>query len=949
MTAEAPSPPRIAALLFLLLGGRCAVASTATCGASSPGVVIGTGGTKYTVEAESSCCSRCLADPECLSYTFDGPPSNTCYVKDNAVGTAPCKSDHPNCTSSLRGSGPAPSPSSPTPAPGPAGVPNGQGCLTAAARALPYCNTSLSLDARVQDLAARLSVEELAARLTSNSLTPAVDAVGLPAFNYRVEAIHGLEAYCIALDATGDGERQRIICPTYFPSSQGMAASFNRSVFANFGAVVGREARIWANLHGNGKSERAMGLNVRCPMVNLLRDARWGRSGESASECPLLTSAFGAAVVDAIQRRDPASGAMLAISEVKHGFVYNLETSRKSFDAQVSKFDLMDTYLPPWAATLPRARAYMCSYNAVNSVPACMNSFLAQTTARAHWNFSGFIESDCDSVGDIEVDFKLANDSAAASALAINAGCDIDCGGTFAGKEPHAASARRAAAVSSRRRSSTPGGLAGAVARNLTSLATLRTAFARAMRPIFETGQFDGINATSFATLGAADAASHAALARDAAAQSLVLLKNTNGTLPLPARISSVALLGPLALARAELVGPVTIGPCPGSHVSAAASGTGGGAWGGGYKGTYDCVPNLNESLHAIAADVLAPGATISVAPGAPSLTSTDTKDIAGAVVAARAADATILAVGSGLSVVDEGADLSSIALPGVQPQLVRAVAAALRGTGKPLVVLLIGANALALDSWIEDVPALINCFIPSGTWGAATMLAAAFGRAGNRFGKLPYTHYVEDYAAAVPVTSMSFAAPMPNPHGVPGRSYRFLRNASRWSTHGFGFGLSYTSFTLAPAAAGDARGVGGLSCAGAADQLAIAVDVGNSGAVDGDEVVQLYASPPAELAANDSAVLGGAPVPIKNLVDFSRVRVRAGASATVRFSLACADLTFVDARGRKVLWPYNLSLEVSNGNGQRFVLPVGMAFEHAVVLDAIQPGADEAMAFPVG
>jgi hypothetical protein len=571
---------------------------------------------------------------------------------------------------------------------------------------------------------------------------------------------------------------------------------------------------------------------------------------------------------------------------------------------------------------------YTLQYNAINGVPACMDSFLAQTTARQHWKFDGFIESDCDSVGDLETNFHLANNSAEASALAINAGCDLDCGKTFLGNKHEKAADK---------------GLAGAIAKNLTTEQALRASFKRAMTPVFEAGQFDAVNSTPFTALRAADAAGHPGMAKDAAAQSLVLLKNENATLPLAAdgQYKSVALLGPLATARAELVGPVTIGPCAGSSHAETASGTPlslpNGRLGGGYKGDYSCIPNLNESLHAWSGAV-APGSgkiVVECGTQACSLTDKSTSKIAAAVAAAKAADAVVLAVGAGLTVVDEGADLDSIALPGAQVQLVQEVAAALRDTpGKPLVVLVIGANALALDAWIEQVPAALNCFIPSGNWAADVILDALFNRAGNRFGKLPYTHYVAAYTKAVPLEDMSFSA-------GPGRSYRYLRDSKKWSTFQFGWGLSYTKFALEleqPSSSASSKGL----CGSATDSVTFSVHVSNIGGLDGDEVVQVYSVPSPVLANGSYAALGGAPVPNKNLVEFARVRVMAGETVTVAFAVPCSMLSFVDAAGRRMLWPVQGGfLEVSNGGvSESARVPVQMAFDSPIVLDQIQPGS---------
>ena len=129
------------------------------------------------------------------------------------------------------------------------------------------------MEARVEDLASRMSTDELISRLRSSAVSPSISSVGLPELTYRVEAIHGLEAYCMRADGG------KLVCPTYFPICQGMQASFNRTVFHNFGRVVGIESRVWTNRGGKAKSKKVMGPSIRSPMVNILRDprvsARW--------------------------------------------------------------------------------------------------------------------------------------------------------------------------------------------------------------------------------------------------------------------------------------------------------------------------------------------------------------------------------------------------------------------------------------------------------------------------------------------------------------------------------------------------------------------------------------------------------------------------------------------------------------------------------------------------
>ena len=595
---------------------------------------------------------------------------------------------------------------------------------------------------------------------------------------------------------------------------------------------------------------------------------------------------------------------MLAIAEVKHGFVYNVETNRKSFDANVTSFDLMDTYLPPFAATLRdgKAHGYMCSYNAVcldggECVPSCASRFLSNSTARAHWAFQGFVESDCDSVGDIYENFGFngSHDSTTASALAMAGGCDIDCGKTYNDKH---------------------GGLAAAVAQNLTSEKAVRDAFIRAMTPVFAAGQFDALNSTTFTKLGPSAIPGHQRAAKDAARQSMTLLRNDHGALPLSlAGMSKIALIGPLSLSRAELVGPVTIGPCLGS---AATMGTfPSKRLQGGYKGTYDCVPNLNETLHrALAANGSA--VNLEVAPGMASLTD-PSFDAAAVSAAMDGADAVIVAVGTGLSVVDEGADLASIDLPGAQVELLKAVLK----TGKRTIVVLISANAMALDGWLDSGNpssfALLNTFIPSGNWGAEIIVETLLG-VNRRFGKLPYTHYRGEYVHKIPLTTMSFS-------DAPGRSYRYVEE--QYVTFPFGFGLSYNPMNLSLFA------IHSRECDTASDTIDVLIAVENpvGGAAADDEVVMAFMVPDPNVA------VGGAPLPKRQLVDFQRISVLDGRSTDVHFSISCGDLTLVDQRGRKGLWPGDgYKLIFTDGVDQEVEVAFGVTAAVPVILDEIQP-----------
>lgn len=710
----------------------------------------------------------------------------------------------------------------------------GQGCLNKTS--LPFCWQNLSIEERLADLAGRLEVSELIGRLKSDGVVPAVARIGLPEFNYRVEAIHGLEAYPLQIDG-------KVAIPTYFPIAQGAAATFNRTVFENMGRVISSEARIWSRHGGLAKSKRPVGVSLRSPMVNVLRDPRWGRSDESPSEDPFLTSVFGNLVVKGLQdgRR--------CVSEVKHFAAYDIETNRnyekdgrEGFDAVVSDFDWEDTYVVPFRAALrdAHAMAYMCSYNAVNGRPSCANDALV-SLARDEWGMRGFVESDCDAVGDLKNAYNLTSTDAGASRLAIENGTDLDCGSTF-------------------------DGIQEALNDGTLRRETVENAFKNAMRPLFDIGLFDQQSEPEGVI---EDASERAEMARDAARQSLVLLKNDNGLLPLDGN-SKIALIGPLGFVREELVGPITIGPCVSQPKRMPQNG---------YKEDYGCVETMNETLRPAF-----------WSPGSENITSLNTSMISEAVSAALKADVVIFALGAGLETVDESEDLRNVSLPGIQNELVEAVR---KAVDVPLVVVLVMGNQFAVDSWIEDVDAVIDAFIPShSTKPAQVIVDAIFGENCGKFGKLPYTLYPASYVDTLELTNMSFI----------GRGYRY---SSSW-TFPFGFGLNYVSFSLSVA-----------EYTYSLSSIKFSVSVENCGDIAADEVVQIYFRPLLLLAAGDDASPPPPPRlrPRKKLIDFARIRVGPRSRSPLVFDIdPQSSLSLVDERGRRAFFPGSYELLVTNG-----------------------------------
>mmetsp|Transcript_21926 Transcript_21926/g.33805 ORF Transcript_21926/g.33805 Transcript_21926/m.33805 type:complete len:770 (+) Transcript_21926:55-2364(+) len=720
--------------------------------------------------------------------------------------------------------------------------PNGMGCLNESAKAEKYCDSSLSIEERVEALAKLLNRSELVSRLMTDHTSPAIERIGLPEFNYRIEAVHGLEAYCWK---NGD---ESIVCPSYFPITQGVAASFNRSVFESMGIVIAEEAKLWSEVHSYGKGEKPMSLSVRCPIVNLLRDPRWGRSGEAASEDPYLSGEFGFGAVSGLQK--------IGAAEVKHFAAYTLETNakyekdgRKGFDAQVSAFDWTDSYVVAFERSIKDAGAwsYMCSYNAVNNTPSCANNKLS-SLAKDDWKMNGFIESDCDAVGDLVDAYNIAANDSEASTIALTIGrTDLDCGDTFYN------------------------GLLSDDS-NQVSDDDLRTAFMNAMRPLFAIGLFDPDSYSSYSDDDAVTIMSqHQEAALDAARQSVVLLKNKDNVLPLDPDVDKkIALIGPLGFVREQLVGPVTIGPCPGSVPQAQ------GLLRGGYKEDYSCISTINETLKPAFAS-----------PGALNITDSSEALIDQAVALAKQADVVLFALGAGLETIDESNDLHNISLPGVQNKLVQKVIQATPDL--PHIAITIMPNQYAVDPWIDAVDAYLHCFIPSGQTPASVIVDAIFGRY-VRFGKLPYTMYATNYTDLVDIANVSFI----------NRGYRYYDG--NLIVFPFGAGLSYSKFKVAI-----------HNTSATKSSITLTLRVTNLGDKDTDEVIQLYTRP--VLPFPDT---GGAPIPLRKLVDFDRVTVLKSSHALVTFnSISLDSFALVDVYGNRRVFPGHYELIATNGNAQ--------------------------------
>ncbi|MGA9586724.1 MAG: glycoside hydrolase family 3 C-terminal domain-containing protein [Terracidiphilus sp.] len=389
-----------------------------------------------------------------------------------------------------------------------------------AAATMPFRNSSLPIDKRVDDLVGRLTLEEKVSQLIDRAAP--IPRLDIPAYNWWNEGLHGIARSGFA---------------TMFPQAIGNAATWDAPLVHSIGEVVSTEARAKYNdaiAHAN--HDRYFGLTIWSPNINIFRDPRWGRGQETYGEDPFLTARLGTAFVQGIQGDDPHY--FRAIATPKHYAVHSgPESTRHKANIDPTPHDLWDTYLPAFRATITEGHAdsIMCSYNAVDKVPACASKMLLGDILRGDWHFQGFVTSDCGAIGDFSEPYghHYSADFAAGSAAAILAGTDTDCGAEYLK-------------------------LADAVHNGLLTEAQLDVSVKRLFTARMKLGMFDPPQQVPFSTIpySVVDSPEHAALALRAARESMVLLKNDNHFLPLdPAKKQTIAVIGPLPGSRIALEG----------------------------------------------------------------------------------------------------------------------------------------------------------------------------------------------------------------------------------------------------------------------------------------------------------------------------------------------------------------------------------------------------------
>ncbi|HJU53226.1 MAG TPA: glycoside hydrolase family 3 N-terminal domain-containing protein, partial [Pyrinomonadaceae bacterium] len=381
-----------------------------------------------------------------------------------------------------------------------------------------YLNPNLPVERRVNDLVGRMTLEEKVAQMMNKA--PAIERLNVPAYDWWNEALHGVGYAGHA---------------TVFPQSIGLAATWNPALMREVATAISDEARAKYNdAVRRDFRKRFYGLTFWSPNINIFRDPRWGRGQETYGEDPYLTSLFGVAFVRGMQGDHPRY--LKVISTPKHYAVHSgPEPERHVFDAKANEKEMRETYLPAFRAAIVEGKAYsvMCAYNSLNGEPVCASKRMMTDILRDEWGFKGYVVSDCDAVADIYKNHKFTKTEEEGVAAAVKAGTDLTCGYEYRALIP-------------------------ALKQGLISEAEIDKAVKRLFDARFRLGMFDPPEMVPYSNISFSvnDSPRHRELARKAARESIVLLKNDNNLLPLRTdKFKHIAVIGPNADLLESLVG----------------------------------------------------------------------------------------------------------------------------------------------------------------------------------------------------------------------------------------------------------------------------------------------------------------------------------------------------------------------------------------------------------
>ncbi len=589
------------------------------------------------------------------------------------------------------------------------------------------------------------------------------------------------------------------------------------------------------------------------PMIDITRDPRWGRVAESPGEDPYLASVLAAAMVEGFQGDDLSARGTIAAC-AKHFAGYGAVESGRDYAAtNIPENELRNVHLRPFKTAVDAGiSTIMTSFSDLNGVPATGNEFLLREVLREEWGFGGFVVSDYNSVHQLAIHGLTENDKDSAYE-AVTAGVDMEMAGDAYSNH-----------------------LIDLVEEDRISIETIDAAVANILRVKFRLGLFENPY-TDPAELPPTGSDTALQAAKKAALQSVVLLKNDHRVLPLSAeQLGSIAVIGPLADAPYEQMGTWTFDGDPGMSVT-------------GLQGIRDFVGDDVEIRYVRAME---------------NSRSWSTEAFDEAVAATRASDLAVLFLGEESILSGEAHSRADINLPGAQAELVRRI----RGTGKPVIAVIMAGRPLTLTNIVDEVDAILFAWHP-GTMGGPAIADLLFGIE-SPSGKLPvtfprmvgqipiyYNHkntgkppspdtivHIDDIDTHAPQTSFGMTA--------------FHLDAGYTPLFAFGHGLSYVEFNYQNIKA-NAREIS------LGDTVTISADLTNNGDVAAEEVVQLYVRD----------LVGNVTRPVRELKGFRRVRVEPGQTINVDFELHTDDLAFYGRDNQLVIEPGDFNVWIGGSS----------------------------------
>lgn len=669
-----------------------------------------------------------------------------------------------------------------------------------------YYDRTEEFRTRAAELVSKMTLEEKVFQTVHTA--PEIKRLGVKSYNWWNEALHGVARAGVA---------------TIFPQAIGLAASFDEDLVYEVAEAVSTEGRAKFNMQQKFEdNDIYKGLTFWAPNVNIFRDPRWGRGHETFGEDPYLTSKLAVRYINGMQ----GDGEFLKVAAcAKHFAVHSgPENIRHEFNAEVSKQDLRETYLPAFKACVRDAHveAVMGAYNRVNGEPCCGSKTLLTDILREEWGFEGHVTSDCGAIVDFHERHRVTEGPVQSVAMAMGNGCDLNCGKMFLY-------------------------LKKAVEDGLLPEEKLDESVIRLFTARMKLGLFEEKDAIPFASIdySEVDSDKMRELNLKAAKRTLVLLKNENNLLPLKKdKLKTIGVIGPNANSRGALVGN--------------------------YEGTSSRYVTVLEGIQ----DYLGEKVKVRYSEGC-HLYLEHVSDfglcndrISEVKAVCEESDVIIACFGLDAGIEGEegdpnnkyaGGDKKDLELPGIQKQVLSTIV----NCGKPVVLVLLSGSALTVGEE-EKIPAILQAWYP-GAQGGRGIAEVLFGEQSPE-GKLPVTFYhsVEEL-------------PDFTDYSMKNRTYRYMEKPALYP---FGYGLSYTSFSLDQAEFVKADNGGGLT---------VTAFITNTGAVEGAQTLQVYVKAPYESA------------PKYQLKGLKKVRLLPGETKKVEIALTREAFLVYDKAGESM------------------------------------------------